>query len=334
MSILASELICYGSANMQDTDSGTQGGAIDTSKRVVFNDISPSGNVQIVSSSASDTAPTVTTYGRDAGGVLISEVKTLNGTTVVPMTVATTWERLLKAVKSGTCVGDVCVESVTTVRSNTAQAGAAQSVTLDASASGSDDAYKDMIIRLTGGTGAGQIRRITKTDQAVAYNGTTKVAYVDRAWGTNPDGTTTFKISNGFYFEKSPAEVLEVRRPFYNAAADAPGGSSRDYYEKVFMKNTHGTLTLTSATIAEQADPSGKVTFALATSLDDTGTSTDRRTVPASGVGSFDSTTKNVANSQNHTAGSRQGIWLKLTLAAGDAAQKTSYTIRESGAST
>ena len=75
MPVAFTDLVFYGSANMQDTDSGTQGGAISTSKRVVFADISPSGNVQVVSSSASDTTQTVTSFGRKADGTLISEGK-------------------------------------------------------------------------------------------------------------------------------------------------------------------------------------------------------------------------------------------------------------------
>ena len=66
-----------------------------------------------------------------------------------------------------------------------AQAGAAGTITLDASAGATDETYTGGVIVLTGGTGAGQGRRIT------AYNGTTKVATVDRNWATNPDGPTT-----------------------------------------------------------------------------------------------------------------------------------------------
>ena len=73
------------------------------------------------------------------------------------------------------------------VRSNTAQAGAATTITLDAAASAVTDFYKNALIVLTGGTGVGQGRRCT------AYNGTTKVATVF-AWATNPDVTTTFAI--------------------------------------------------------------------------------------------------------------------------------------------
>lgn len=331
MPILASEMLLYGSANMQDTDSGTQGGAISTTKKVGFADIGTPGNVQIVSSSGSDTTPTVQVDGRNSGGTLISETKTLSGQTPVVMTANTTWERLLKAAKSGTTVGDVAVETVTAVHSGTAQAGAAQAITLAAGASASDDAYQEKAIRLTGGTGAGQIRRITKTDQAVSYNGTTKVAYVDRAWGTNPDATTTYKISDGMVFEKTPSEILEVRRLFYNAEADPPGGSTKNYYEKVFMKNTHGTLALTSAVVKEFSDPSSKIAFGLPGTLDDSGTSTNRLTAPG-GI-TFASTDVNVANGQSHTAGAAQGIWLRLTLSAGDPPSKTSYIPRETGSS-
>lgn len=74
-----------------------------------------------------------------------------------------------------------------TIRSNTAAAGGATSITLDAGASAVDSYYVNDLIVLTGGTGAGQARFIT------AYVGATQVATV-AAWSTNPDNTTTFAI--------------------------------------------------------------------------------------------------------------------------------------------
>lgn len=71
---------------------------------------------------------------------------------------------------------------------DTAQAGASATITLHAGASASDDAYNDLLITLTGGTGSGQTRRITD------YNGTTKVATVYPAWTTPPDATSDFSI--------------------------------------------------------------------------------------------------------------------------------------------
>jgi hypothetical protein len=77
-----------------------------------------------------------------------------------------------------------------TIRSGTAQAGAASTITLDASASSVTDFYKNRLIVLTANTGSPQVRRI------VAYNGTTKVARVHEPWaaGSTPDNTTTFAI--------------------------------------------------------------------------------------------------------------------------------------------
>lgn len=75
-----------------------------------------------------------------------------------------------------------------TIRSNTLQAGAAGTATLDAAASAVTDFYVNDLLYLTGGTGAGQARFIT------AYNSTTKVATVSANWKTNPDNTTTFAV--------------------------------------------------------------------------------------------------------------------------------------------
>lgn len=126
--------------------------------------------------------------------------------------------------------------------------------------------------------------------------------------------------------------VLEIRRPFYDAAADASGGSQREYHDKIFFKNNHGTLTLTSAEIIEQADPQSVVAFDLESSLDGTDTNGggNNRLVAPGGY-SFDSATKPVENSQNLTAGSEQGCWMELTLTAGLGAQNTTVTMRVAG---
>ncbi len=88
------------------------------------------------------------------------------------------------AITNASFAADVGFKSV---RSNTAQAGASTSITLDASAAGVQDFYKNMLIVLTGGTGIGQARFIT------AYDFATKIATVS-AWTVNPNATTTFAI--------------------------------------------------------------------------------------------------------------------------------------------
>ncbi len=75
-----------------------------------------------------------------------------------------------------------------TIESDTAQAGASTTITLAAGASATNDFYKNLYIKTTGGTGSGQVRKVT------AYNGTTKIATVVSAWGVTPDATTTYEF--------------------------------------------------------------------------------------------------------------------------------------------
>lgn len=70
----------------------------------------------------------------------------------------------------------------------TATAGASNSITLDGSASATNEIYDGNLIVITGGTGMGQTRII------VEYNGTTKVAIVNRVWEVNPDATSEYEI--------------------------------------------------------------------------------------------------------------------------------------------
>jgi hypothetical protein len=89
------------------------------------------------------------------------------------------------AIDRATFAADTGLQSI---RSNTAQAGAAGTITLDASASAVDDFYNDTVILLTGGTGVGQVRHVSD------YVGSTKVATIKPSWVTNPDVTSTFAI--------------------------------------------------------------------------------------------------------------------------------------------
>lgn len=150
---------------------------------------------------------------------------------------------------------------------------------------------------------------------------------------------TVRKLSAGTSLATLPNGVSQVRRPFYNAAA--PDSGTKSYYEKVFFKNNHGTLALTAASIAEQTDPSGKITFA----LDGAGAACPlnlavnngafgRNTPPAARITAFSNATKGVRRSGTLTQGSYQGVWMRLLLTNTDAATKTSYTLKCKGNST
>lgn len=68
----------------------------------------------------------------------------------------------------------------------TAVTGGATSITLDSTADPRDDYYNGAKIMITSGTGAGQIRTISD------YVGSTQVATVSVAWGTNPTSSSVF----------------------------------------------------------------------------------------------------------------------------------------------
>jgi hypothetical protein len=74
------------------------------------------------------------------------------------------------------------------IHSGTAQAGATASITLASSASTTDGIYDPSVVRISGGTGAGQARMI------IQYEGSTRVASVDRDWRVAPDNTSTYEV--------------------------------------------------------------------------------------------------------------------------------------------
>ena len=324
-SLTLTDLKLYGSASMPDDNTPTAiGGAIATSKKIDWQgDVA--GLIQIVSSSAGDTTQTVQAFYRDPSGTLLNETRTLNGTT--PVGYSANVDRLMKALKSATTGGAVAIESQTAVRTGTCQAGSTvNTLVLDAGASAVNGFYIGTVVRLTGGTGSGQINEI------VGYDGTTKTATMQDYWhGSIPDATTTFRISNGFFFDRLPNEITEVRRPFYNAAANPPGGGAITFFDKCFFVNSSNSGALLTAQVVEFANPSGKIDFGLEAIVNGTNSNGagNNRTVAPSGV-SFATSTQTVPGT-NLNAGSSIGVWLRLSLLDGDTAARSSVTMQLTG---
>jgi hypothetical protein len=365
MSVLPSDIVVYGSANMPEADGAITGGAVDFTRRVAFYDVAPSGNVDVISTSISDTATKISYYGRDPTGVVQNQTLTLNGQTWV--TSSQPLERLLYAALSGAtasgpvanpggtaAVGDITLAahncalpsgSVTTdaiVR--TAQTGSANHTgatpALFKLQSGDGASVSaGQIIWTKGGTGSNQLRQIIATS---GY-GSDAVA-VSRDWSTIPDSTTTYKILQGMLFEITPNPVTGIIRIFSTTAADAPTGLQRTYYEKVFVVNNNASTALTGGQIEVASEnpsfPAGAtLDLALTTNLNDTGTIANRQIAPSAGVGAF--TTQpafvTVPGPGNLPSGSApniagvQGAWLRLTLPAGTAAYKGTADLRTQG---
>lgn len=105
------------------------------------------------------------------------------------------WSTAARTITGGTVTtnSDKTGYSLTTLESSilhsgTAQAGAVGSITLAAGASATSDLYKGLVVKIYGGTGAGQARTI------MAYDGTTKVATPTWNWTTAPDITSTYAV--------------------------------------------------------------------------------------------------------------------------------------------
>lgn len=79
------------------------------------------------------------------------------------------------------------------IRAATAQAGAAGTITLDASASATDDIYNGSWIVITSSTGVGQARLIYD------YVGSTKIASIAPGWVINPNATSIYMILPASY---------------------------------------------------------------------------------------------------------------------------------------
>jgi len=80
------------------------------------------------------------------------------------------------------------ISSGSILNSGTAQAGASGTITLASGASSDDDTYNSQIVRITGGTGIGQSRRISD------YTGSSRVAAVSSNWTTTPDSSSTYEV--------------------------------------------------------------------------------------------------------------------------------------------
>jgi spore maturation protein SpmB len=99
-------------------------------------------------------------------------------------TECTATEIIIQVIDSATKAVQDQVFRLQTTKASALQVGIPQAtqaagdtvITLDATAAGQTDFYKGSVIAITSGSGANQARIIT------AYNGTTKVATIDRAW--------------------------------------------------------------------------------------------------------------------------------------------------------
>lgn len=107
--------------------------------------------------------------------------------------------------------------------SGTASAGAASTLT-DSSKTFTVDAFANLVLKITGGTGSGQYRKISSN--------TTTVITVSAVWTTNPDATSTYEVQTVGYKDET-----------------VDGDGTTTHFTKFFPLINLNTLTIDSTSI-------------------------------------------------------------------------------------
>ncbi len=332
MSVAASDLRVYGAANMPESDTGTVGGAVDLSIKVVFTDLSANDTIDFVSDDAGDTDQVYRAHGLSAAGARVTEDFSLGGLSI--KTGSTTFERVNKVVKQS---GSALLGTVT-ITKNT---GGATLITMESVAD----------------AGAGtEIEEVRKPFYNAASDPDATKDLYEKVFYRNNDASMTLidaiiSLMDAPVFSSPTATTVDVTSTVGQkvlSIASTTGftsglsviigsGTARQEAGKIDTVSAGVSITLVDNLKYEhtsgQADAVAKsrITLDVEAPLDGTDTSTSRVTEPVGYGYTFDATDHDVANLQNHTAGSVQGLWLKLELDAAQSPLKDTLTLREWG---
>lgn len=210
----------------------------------------------------------------------------------------------------------------------------------DAVAEVVSDGADTRTVRITGRLTTGVI-----DTEDLVLNGTTPVTGA-KTWmylleakiqSGGASGTRTVDIKQGASgttrHQILPNEVGGYRL-FYASVSDT---SPVTRFEKVFFKNTNGTLTLTSAAVRLTADPSSRIRIGCAPSVGDSATIANRLATPGSVTFVDDGVDQGVPGG-SVAAGAAIGVWIEQALlapgAVPDPAFQSSFTVRLSGQTT
>jgi hypothetical protein len=186
-------------------------------------------------------------------------------------------------------------------------------------------------VAVTGRNAAGSI-----TSETLALSGTTTVTSSNTyeriltcVLSSGAAGVITASGNGINKLTDIPASESGFCRPFYNATASS--SSSKTLYDKVFVKNNNGSSTLNSATLIEVSSGLySSINFGLENTKQSNQTVTNRTTAPTGIGGGFGAGPSGMVGNEL-AAADYQGVWLKLSLSAGEAATNSFYQVQVSG---
>ena len=186
-------------------------------------------------------------------------------------------------------------------------------------------------LTLTGRTSAGTVVSETKSLNGTA-NVTSTYTY-ERLLKVNLSsaGIGVITVSGNGVNKVSDIPVGEsgFRRPFYDATSSVDIGKT--YYEKIFVKNNNTIATLSNAYLVEVSNGLyADIAFALEDSKKADQTTDNRESLPTGVTGGFTSGPSGIIGGAL-LAQDSQGVWLKLSLDAGETAQNSFYEVQVSG---
>ncbi len=222
------------SSRMAESSIDTTGGAVDTvtaiTDTVLTSEIlrtataqgagTGSNQIQLDAGASStdglyDPSQVILTGGLGAGQA--RNILQYDGTTKIA-TVDRNWKIVPDATTIFAIKGDAGREHV---NEGLIQAGTSSTATLNTLASSDDDAYNGQILFIRSGLGDDQARLI------IAYDGTTKIATIDRDWDTTPNTTSAYVMLATSLFSPTQLAATVWDEPLTGATHNTPNSSGK-----------------------------------------------------------------------------------------------------------
>jgi hypothetical protein len=187
-------------------------------------------------------------------------------------------------------------------------------------------------VAITGRNTAGAI-----TSETLALSGTTIVTSVNTyerilscVLSSGAAGTITASGNSLNKITDIPAAETGFCRPFYDATAST--SASKTLYDKVFVKNNNSIgSTLNNATLVEVSSGLySKINFGLEDIKQGSQTVSNRLAAPTGVTGGYGAGPSGMVGDELAASG-YQGVWLQLSLGAGEAATNSFYQVQVSG---